>query len=130
MSGEAIAPCASARLRRQSGGSAPGVGGGHAAPSTAVLLPLAMLATLGNRLPTVVARDHRRLTRWCVQPLALVVVDVRDELACGRPPLNGAGVKPAGGCHLLEGEHALSTQAAEAVLETVRLTDVVDDDVA
>src|SRR5437764_10128363 len=41
--------------------------------------------------------------------------------------LHRGRVKPAGGGHLLECEHALSTQAAESILETVLHAELVDD---
>src|SRR2546422_830782 len=91
-------------------------------------LPLAVLAALGNELAAVEASDHGGLTGRLVEPLALVVVDERDQLTSGGALLHGAGVKTAGGGHLLEREHALLAQAAEAALEAVLLANVGDDD--
>ena len=45
----------------------------------------------------------------------------------GRAVLQGGRVKPAGGGHFLEREQALSTQAAESILETILHAELVDD---
>ena len=90
-----------------------------------------MLAALGNRLATVEASNDDGLTRRrLIQTLALVVVNVRDQLTSGCPVLHGGRMNAERIGHLLEREQALSTQAAKALLETVLLADVVDDEVA
>jgi hypothetical protein len=45
----------------------------------------------------------------------------------GGSVLRSGRVKPASGGNLLEREHALSTQAAESILETVLHAELVDD---